>query len=191
MSIPTYSPAQARTLVAVGHLQRFTTRAGNLFLEERCTRAADNLLKSYDADVGNVARHTQDEIALAVSAPADNEPEAISELRLAGLDLARKAITNVKRTLRRHFARRLPEMPETECHSAAEVEDRLECQDLIELATPKQRDVLSLRLIGADDAEIAARLGVSVGNVAVIAHRGANRIRDRLGEYMHHDQFAA
>ena len=180
MSIPTYSPAQANTLVAVGQLQRFATRAGNLFLEERCTRAADNLLASYDVGVDDDARHTQDEIALAVTAPLNGESETIRELRLAGTNLARKAITNVKRTLRRQFARRSPEVPETECHSASEVEDRLECQDLIDLATPKQREVLGLRLLGTEDTEIAARLGLTVGNVAVIACRGANRIRDRL-----------
>lgn len=180
MSIPTYSPAQARILVAVGQLQRFATRAGNLFLEERCTRAADNLLVSYDVRVDDDARHAQDEIVLAVIAPVNGEPEAIRELRLAGIDLARKAITNVKRTLRRQFARRSREIPESECHSAAEVENRLECQDLIGIATPKQREVLGLRLIGTDDTEIAARLGLTIGNVAVIAHRGANRIRDHL-----------
>jgi hypothetical protein len=191
MSIPTYSPAQATTLVAVGCLQSLASWAGNLFLDERYTRAADNLLRSFDSASTGPAGFSGADIALAVEPPAEGEMQAVTKLRLQGRELADKAITNVKRTLRRQFALRSSQVPEGECNSAAEVENRLECHDLLVLATPRQREVLALRLIGNDDELIAVALGITAGNVAVLAYRGVSRIRDSLAARGSFEELAA
>lgn len=180
MSIPTYSPALATTLVAVGHLQSLASYAGNLFLSERRTRAADNLLRLFDSASTEPTGFSDDDITLAVKLPTDGESQAVMELRRQGRALAEKAITNVKRTVRRHFGLRSSHLPEGEFDPTTEVENRLECQDLLVLATPKQQEVLAIRLLGHDDESIADGLGITAGNVAVIAHRGVHRIREKL-----------
>jgi hypothetical protein len=191
MNIPTYSSAQAITLVAVANLQYLATHACNLFLEERCTRAADNLVRSLDSGSTEPAGFSEDEIALAVEPPTHGASDPITALRRQGLALAEKAITNVKRTVRRQFGRRCSRLPEGACDSAAVVENGLECRDLVALATAKQRDVLAMRLSGHDDEWIADELGTTAGNVAVLAHRGVNRIRGRLRATVGLEEWAA
>lgn len=183
MSVSIYTRAQAAILVAVCNLQQSASQATNLFHEERFTRAADNLLRSYDSLPQQKARFSDGDVALAVEPPIVGEPRAITDLRDRGHAKAKKAATNVKRTVRRRFALQSPCPPERECNTAPDVENRLECQDLLAQATPNQRRVLALRLTGVSDEMIGNELGITAGNVAVLAHRGINRIRERAAAW--------
>lgn len=182
-----HAPARALRFVAVGHLQNLAARTQNLFYQERYLRAADNLLKSIldakpDPDLVSLGDFSDEEIRLAIAIPVRGESSRIITLRQAAVDLRCRKLVNVKKTIRRRWNRQ--EQLLTQGISVADgfqkVDDRLDCADLIKITTPRQRTVLELRLAGLDDEEVGRATGLSRQNVAVIAHRAHQRIREHI-----------
>jgi DNA-directed RNA polymerase specialized sigma24 family protein len=62
----------------------------------------------------------------------------------------------------------------------AKFERRHDCEVLLRLASPKQREVLMRRLDAIDDTETAAELQIAISTVASLAFRGVDQIRKGL-----------
>lgn len=182
-----HAPARALRFVAVGHLQNLAARTPNLFYQERYLHAADNLLEGIldadpDPDLASLGNFSDQEIQLAIANERPAESARVGVLRRAAIDLRCRKLVNIKKTIRRRWNRQqqLPEQGVTIADGIQLIDDRLECEDLVELVTPRQRAVLELRLAGFDDVEIANATGLSRQNVAVIAHRAHQRIREQV-----------
>lgn len=186
MESQTYSPSQAPAFVAVGQLQKAASRSQHLFYQERYLRAADNILRAVgdaapDPDLLSLGHFSELEVSLAIEEPNRGESPRIAVLRQAAQTMRRRGVTNVKKTVRRRHEKQRPldsQLPAKD--SMLALQNRLDCETLLADALPKQQDVLKHRLAGCDDDDIARLMGLSRGNVAVLAYRGHRRIREGL-----------
>ena len=162
-------------LAQPGHPTSFST--------SRARRAADNLLRrtvtaTLEPDEQGDLLYSSDEITAAVADPVLNESQTIAVLRSAGWDRARLALNNGKKTVRRQQSRQVPLVAEVE--ELRDEEFDVDWRVLLGLATSQQRAVLQLRLRGQSNEEIANCLGTTKNRVAVLCHRGVERIRQHL-----------
>lgn len=180
-----YAPAQAQRYVAVGHLQALACGVQSSFLQELFLRSADGILRrlngaTADPDLLSLGEFTELELAQAIARPVAGEPLRVTVLRRSARSMRLRGLSNAKNTIRRRSARQRPLVTDPrgrDYDSLEQVENRLDCERLLDYATPSQRQVIELRMFGLDDTDIATLLGLSKANVAVLAHRGHNRIR--------------
>jgi len=102
--------------------------------------------------------------------------------------IAAHKVTDAFRAIGRNRTEPVPDLPDTpttgdgpECRLLA-FELNQQLAELLEILTPRQREVLVLRVaVGLNAEETAAAVGSTAGAVRVTQHRALNRLRAALG----------
>jgi FixJ family two-component response regulator len=183
----TYPASVAILFIAIGRLQRKAHRAKTLFVEDRLMRAADAALIQ---DRGNghypdlPERIAEREVSLAVSTTKGEAAGLVALLVRAGEDLIARAIANTRRTVRRRYDMQCALPPEglrdRECR--ADVDDRLDFEELVQRVSRLHKEVLLRRARGENDREIAAALKLHHKHVPVLVHRAIISLRRILAK---------
>jgi len=183
----TYPASVAIQLIAIGRLQRQASRAKTLFGEDRLMRAADvGLLprrgnRQYPDLPERIAER---DVSLAVLAVKGEAAGLVALLVRAGEDLIARAIANTRRTVRRRHDMHCALPPEGlgDWQYRAEVDDRLDFEELVQRASRLHKEVLLRRARGQDDREIAAALKLQHKYVPVLVHRAIISLRKMLAK---------
>jgi len=183
----TYPASVAILFIAIGRSQRQAGRAKTLFVEDRLMRAADVVLlhrqeNRHYPDLPE--RITESDISLAVLKGKGEATGLVALLASAGDALIARAIANTRRTVRRRHDLQcaLPPQGLTDQKCRAEVDNRLDFEELVQRASLLHKEVLRRRAQGHDDRAIAAALDLQHKHVPVLVHRAIISLRKMLAK---------